>query len=123
MGRKRAPQTERSGRAAEGADGGGADDLLERVENDQLRPSTQGLLADIIERCSRYDPEERCSFAEAVELLGDSSLARQATRLPTGPGEAAVPPAQPLPPSRLKARLSEAMPGANKLPVNRPPKR
>ena len=85
----------------EGADGGGADDLLSRVENDQVRPSTQGLLSDIIERCSRYDPEERCSFAEAVELLGASELAAQATRLPPGPGEAHPAPSQPMPAQRL----------------------
>ena len=90
----------------EGADGGAAADLLRRVETDRVRPSTRGLLSEIVERCSRYDPEERCSFAEAVELLGDSSLARQATRLPTGPGEAAVPPAQPLPPSQREGSLA-----------------
>ena len=69
----------------EGAAYGGAAALLRRIENEQVRPSATGLLAEIIERCSRFDPEERCSFAEAVELLGASN-SPAGTRLPPGPG-------------------------------------
>ena len=60
-----------------------------------MRPSAEGLLAEIIERCSRFDPQERCSFAEAVEMLSAGSLATQAMRLAPGPPGAGTVPAQP----------------------------
>ena len=94
----------------EGAAHGGASALLRCIENEEVRPSAQGLLAEIVERCSRFDPEERCSFAEAVELLGESSLATQAIRLPPGPpgAVAKVQVPQPLPPSLLQPHAAAA---------------
>ena len=107
---------------------GGAAELIWRIANDEVRPSAKGLLADIVDRCSRVDSMERCSFAEAVEMLGACEIARQATRLPPGPSGALPAPVQsppPLPETSLPPAGASAsasgMPSASAsgMPTNR----
>ena len=71
--------------AAGAASGEGAAALLRRVAEEQLRPQTDGFLAPLIERCSEFDPAERCDFKHVVEELQSVQMAAEAAQVPPGP--------------------------------------
>ena len=70
----------------------GAAWLVEQVAKEKLRPQVLGFLSNLVERCSEFDPVERCSFQNVVlELSGEQMLA-EAARVRPGPanGNAAL---------------------------------
>ena len=65
--------------------GRGQEDMVHRVENERLRPSVVGFLAELVDECSKFNPTDRCGFAHVVEQLGSPELRREAMRMPSAP--------------------------------------
>ena len=47
----------------------GLDAVIKAVEREVLRPRAGGFVAGLVQRCAEFDPDVRCSFADAVEEL------------------------------------------------------